>query len=212
MSQTHNFPELDVSETRVINDHEVTLASDASGKMNVSIDDKILPLDALLNLIGPQRQVERFHARSDQYSDRVIDQDPQSPSHFMDLYKDGEEQALVDLINLRRSLVGEENKELLDSLNTLQEVMINYRDGRNYTTKDTVSQTLAWVAKEIADVIVVATGTAARLGMQADIAFLEVALSNLTKVSPPEFRDDGKIQKGPNYRAPETKNLLIDRD
>lgn len=213
MVYTQDFPELDINEVRWIGDHKVQLASDVQGQMHVQVDDAVLPLDAVISLIGPQRMVERFHARSDQYANQSFDFDPESISKFIDHYSDQSvnEQDLADLFNLRRSLVGEEAKELKDALNALEEVMINYRDGRNYTSAETVQTTLAWVLKEISDVVVVSVGTAARLGAQADLSFLEVAKSNLTKVSPPEFRDDGKIQKGPNYKAPSQEGLLQDR-
>lgn len=214
MVYTTDFPELDISETRVINDHKVRLVSDVQGEMQVDVEGAVLPVEDLLRLIGPQRMVERFHQRNDWYSDSPSDFDPSSPSHFIDHYGDSEvsEQELVNLISLRKKLLYEENnEELFDALDTLQEVLINYRDGRNYTTQYQVTETLRWVAKEISDVIVVAVGTAARLGLQVDESFLEVARSNLTKVSPPEHREDGKIQKGPNYVAPRPERLLTER-
>lgn len=214
MVYTEDFPELDISETRVINDHKVRLVSDAQGEMQLDVEGAILPIDALLRLIGPQRMVERFHQRNDWHSDNPSDFDPTSPSHFIDYYGDSgvSEEELVNLISLRKKLLYEENdEELFDALDTLQEVLINYRDGRNYTTQHHVTETLRWVAKEISDVIVVAVGTAARLGLQADESFLEVARSNLTKVSPPQHREDGKIEKGPNYTPPRPERLLTDR-
>lgn len=61
------------------------------------------------------------------------------------------------------------------------------------------------LAKELADVVYVAYGTALAYGIDLDIALREVHESNMTKLDDDGkaiVRDDGKILKGPNYRPP----------
>ena len=69
------------------------------------------------------------------------------------------------------------------------------------------------VAKELADVVYVAYGTAVSLGIDLDGVLRLVHLSNMSKLGEdgaPVFREDGKVVKGPNYWSPEPaiKTLL----
>jgi len=62
------------------------------------------------------------------------------------------------------------------------------------------------IAKELADLVYVAYGTAIAYGFDLDDVLEEVHKSNMTKVGDdgkPLYREDGKILKGPNYRPPD---------
>jgi len=67
-------------------------------------------------------------------------------------------------------------------------------------------------AKEMADLIYVLAGTAIAMGINLDRAFELVHLSNMSKLSPvtgkPVMRADGKVMKGPNYRAPDLASCM----
>jgi len=94
------------------------------------------------------------------------------------------------LAALREGLVYEEYNELLEELNPAI-----YRKGPLDKKK---------VAKEIADVLYVAYGTADAFGIDIDRVFEEVHRSNMSKLvdGKPLKREDGKILKGPNYTPP----------
>lgn len=61
------------------------------------------------------------------------------------------------------------------------------------------------VAKELADLLYVAYGTAASFGIPIDRVFKEVHLSNMSKLvdGKPLLRTDGKVLKGPQYKPPD---------
>jgi predicted HAD superfamily Cof-like phosphohydrolase len=65
--------------------------------------------------------------------------------------------------------------------------------------------------KEIADLRYVAGGLAVALGMELEAADAAVHESNMSKLGDdgkPIRRDDGKVLKGPNYRAPNLHNMV----
>lgn len=66
------------------------------------------------------------------------------------------------------------------------------------------------VAKELADLVYVVYGTAIALGINLDEAIRRVHESNLTKLvdGKPEYREDGKILKGPHYQAPDMEGVV----
>jgi predicted HAD superfamily Cof-like phosphohydrolase len=67
------------------------------------------------------------------------------------------------------------------------------------------------LAKELADVVYVAYGTAVTYGIDLDKVFAEVHRSNMSKLDEdgnPILREDGKILKGPNYFEPNIEKLL----
>lgn len=166
-------------------------------------DEPVATIDTedLLRLIGPQRQVEQFHATADTHSARGMDFDPNTLDDFVAYYRTHIED-LHELIKLRKKLIHEEAEEAIEALDQFN---MDVGDGRD------PSESALAVAKELADVMVVTVGTAARLGLQVDLAFTEVAASNLSKVDPPAYREDGKIQKGPNYQPPNPLMLHHDR-
>lgn len=64
---------------------------------------------------------------------------------------------------------------------------------------------LEHIAKELADLVIVAHGAALTLGINLDRAVALVHESNMSKLvdGRPDMRDDGKVLKGPNYRPPD---------
>lgn len=69
----------------------------------------------------------------------------------------------------------------------------------------------ARVAKELADLLYVTYGAAAALGIPIDAVFREVHRSNMSKLDSdgkPIKREDGKVIKGPNYKAPDIRRLV----
>ena len=86
--------------------------------------------------------------------------------------------------NLQMVFVEEEFYELLHSYNNL---------GRED------------VIKEACDLIWVTYGLLHAMGVDANTAFGKVSDSNMSKI--PFTYKDGKVQKGPNYRKPNLKDL-----
>jgi len=71
------------------------------------------------------------------------------------------------------------------------------------------------IAKELADLVYVAYGTALVYDIDLDEALRAVHDSNLTKLDDngkPVLREDGKVLKGPNYKPPDMKGALITKE
>ena len=68
-----------------------------------------------------------------------------------------------------------------------------------------IAEDLHAIAKELADVVIVAYGSAISLGIDLDKAVALVHASNMSKLvdGKPVMRGDGKVLKGPNYRPPD---------
>ncbi len=67
--------------------------------------------------------------------------------------------------------------------------------------------------KEFADDLYVKLGTLVALGVadKFEEAFARVHLSNMSKLDEtgkPIYREDGKVLKGPNYKAPDLGDLV----
>lgn len=89
------------------------------------------------------------------------------------------------LVAFRISLIDEEYDELIQAL--------NWGDRR-------------FIAKEAADLVYVVVGTCIALGIPYDSVFDAVHKSNMSKLDDegkPYLREDGKVEKGPNYQAPD---------
>jgi predicted HAD superfamily Cof-like phosphohydrolase len=87
----------------------------------------------------------------------------------------------------RIALIDEEYDELIEAL--------NWGDRR-------------FIAKELADLVYVVIGTAVALGIPFDAVFDAVHKSNMSKLDDegkPYLRADGKVEKGPNYKAPDAE-------
>lgn len=69
---------------------------------------------------------------------------------------------------------------------------------------------LADIALELADVVVVAYGTAATYGLDLDRAIDEVMRANRSKFvdGKPLLRADGKVLKGPDFEPPDMERVV----
>lgn len=69
---------------------------------------------------------------------------------------------------------------------------------------------LPGVAQELADVVIVAYGTAAAYGLDLDRALAEVMRANRSKFvdGKPLLRADGKVLKGPDYEPPDMGRVV----
>jgi len=95
-------------------------------------------------------------------------------------------------MNLRFSLMDEENKEYLDAMKN----------------KDLIE-----VADALGDMLYILCGTIITHGMQdvIDEVFEEIQCSNMSKLGSdgkPIYREDGKVLKGPNYFKPDIAKIL----
>lgn len=75
----------------------------------------------------------------------------------------------------------------------------------------TCGQFLQDILAELADVVYVAYGAAITYGVDLDAAIEEIHRANMMKLwsdGRPRYRDDGKILKGPHYRAPDLSHLV----
>lgn len=91
---------------------------------------------------------------------------------------------------LRYDLIDEELKELRQAI-----------DERN----------IVEIADALTDLLYVVYGAGHSFGLDLDKCFEEVHNSNMTKLGPegkPIYREDGKVMKGPGYRAPDLKTTL----
>ena len=91
---------------------------------------------------------------------------------------------------LRFSLIEEELKELRQAL---------------------IERDIVEVADALTDLLYVVYGAGHSFGLDLDKCFEEVHNSNMTKLGPegkPIYREDGKVMKGPGYRAPDLKTTL----
>jgi predicted HAD superfamily Cof-like phosphohydrolase len=77
-----------------------------------------------------------------------------------------------------------------------------------------LSGDLEATAKELADQVYVAHGTALALGIDLDAAVRAVHESNMTKLvdGEPVMRPDGKVLKGPNYQEPDMSHCVLDKE
>ncbi|EFG07794.1 secreted protein [Streptomyces clavuligerus] len=74
-----------------------------------------------------------------------------------------------------------------------------------------VTGPLDHLAQELADVVYIAYGTALVHGIDLDEVLAEVHRANMSKLGPdhtPVRRPDGKVLKGPHYRAPDIASVL----
>jgi predicted HAD superfamily Cof-like phosphohydrolase len=100
----------------------------------------------------------------------------------------------LDVRAVRAALLDEEHKEIQEAL---------------------ASGDREAIAKELADLVYVAHGTALVYEIDLDIALREIHDSNMTKLGDdgkPVLRADGKILKGPNYKPPDMRVALITKE
>ena len=95
-------------------------------------------------------------------------------------------------MNLRFSLMDEENKEYLEAIK---------------------NNDMVEVADALGDMLYILCGTIITHGMQdvIDEVFEEIQRSNMSKLGSdgkPIYREDGKVLKGPNYFKPDIAKIL----
>ena len=96
----------------------------------------------------------------------------------------------VELLVLRKNLIKEEVEEVFAAIKESNE---------------------AHVLKELVDVVVVCVGMADTYGWDFDTAFKRVHESNMSKLDDdgkPIYREDGKVIKSKNYKAPYLSDLV----
>lgn len=94
----------------------------------------------------------------------------------------------TDLLWLRRTLHDEEHEELVEAL---------------------ASGNLVAIARELADVVYVAYGTAHGFGIDLDVALREVHRANMQKANGPR-RADGKAMKPEGFVPPDMTEAVRD--
>ena len=96
----------------------------------------------------------------------------------------------VELLVLKKNLIKEEVEEVFEAIKESNE---------------------AHVLKELVDVVVVCVGMADTYGWDFDTAFKRVHESNMSKLDDdgkPIYREDGKVIKSKNYKAPSLSDLV----
>ena len=110
------------------------------------------------------------------------------------------------LWDMQVSLINEESCEFLEAAEEL------YADPEDPNLREAL-------VKELSDLVFVCYQFAAAFNIDLDEAMFRVFESNLTKLDDsglPIFREDGKVLKGPNYKAPDLSacvpqpNILYD--
>jgi predicted HAD superfamily Cof-like phosphohydrolase len=70
------------------------------------------------------------------------------------------------------------------------------------------AQDLVGVADALGDLLYVVYGAAVEYGVDLEAVFAEIHRSNMTKDQGRGCRCDGKVSKGPGYRAPEVREVV----
>lgn len=115
------------------------------------------------------------------------------------------EEPTIKLLELRKTLITEEVKELISDIDDAIKIL---QEGNTVPVELYTN-----MLKEMADVQVVLSGTAVTLKPlhNLDEAFDRVHQSNMSKLGEdgkPIYREDGKVLKGPNYKAPFLDDLV----
>tara|TARA_R100000781_G_scaffold15532_3_gene12861 strand:+ start:6749 stop:7156 length:408 start_codon:yes stop_codon:yes gene_type:complete len=112
-------------------------------------------------------------------------------------------QYTVELLELRKNLLLEEVNEYNHELDVMAVEVL--RHGRPHL------ETQARHLKELADIQYIISGNAVTFGCNLQAAFNRVHSSNMSKLGEdgkPIYREDGKVLKGPNYKAPNLIDLV----
>lgn len=102
-------------------------------------------------------------------------------------------------------LIGEEFDEVMEELQRQEYV------GTLLTAFPLENVDVEALAKELSDLLYVAYGSAEAYGIDLDKAFELVHESNMSKLGDdgrPVRREDGKVLKGPNYKAPDMTDAI----
>jgi predicted HAD superfamily Cof-like phosphohydrolase len=118
-------------------------------------------------------------------------------------------------IELRFNLIEEEFIETADELADYAAFV--ERNDTKVITPETVEE-LATIrmqlTKELADMLYVIYGTAVSFDLPLEEVYKEVHRSNMSKLGEdgqPIFREDGKVLKGPNYKAADIAQFFFTR-
>lgn len=112
----------------------------------------------------------------------------------------------TDELWLRGTLHREESDELIAALQEWVGQLGKRKIERGDTFPPTHDPIRKAVARELADVVYVAYGSALIAGIDLDAAIAEVHRANMSKLGEdgkPILREDGKVLKGPNFRKPD---------
>ncbi len=102
------------------------------------------------------------------------------------------------LFDMQARLVAEETNEFLEACDNLKK--------EPHKPENHVE-----VLKEASDIVFVAYQFCAAYGLDLDTAMQRVYESNMSKLDDdgkPQYRSDGKVLKGPNYKKPELYDLV----
>ena len=75
-----------------------------------------------------------------------------------------------------------------------------------------LNKDLKEVADALTDILYVTYGAGHAFGINLDDCFEEVQKSNMSKLGEdgrPIYNQDGKVMKGPNYKAPDLKKVIL---
>lgn len=89
-------------------------------------------------------------------------------------------------------------------LDLIEEEVQELRDGLG-------KKSMLEIADALTDILYVVYGAGHAFGIDLDDCFHEVHSSNMTKLGAdgrPLYREDGKVMKGPNYRAPDLTKFV----
>ena len=104
------------------------------------------------------------------------------------------------LFDLQARLIDEEYAEFAEACQDL------FKDQSNHAAQ-------AALLKELADLVFVCYQFAAAFGLDLDTAMRRVYESNMSKLGEdgkPNYREDGKVLKGPNYKRANVADLIPD--
>ena len=114
--------------------------------------------------------------------------------------------AMHERTGLRKDLIEEEFDEFLDSHETTYGGSSRLGFYHELVDVDTVAY-----ADALADLVYVCFGAAIEAGIDLNMVLRDVHRSNMSKLGEdgrPIYREDGKVLKGPNYSAPNIKEVL----
>jgi NTP pyrophosphatase (non-canonical NTP hydrolase) len=118
---------------------------------------------------------------------RAVEAERESPSRMLAEFHAAVSHPETDGLWLRRTLHDEEHAELVEALELGDRGQI---------------------ARELADVVYVAFGTACAAGINLDAALAEVHRANMHKATAGIRRDDGKVIKPPDFKPPDMSAAL----
>ena len=119
----------------------------------------------------------------------------------------GKPNAMHERTELRWDLIGEEYREFVHEHD---ERIADYAPDGGPIFVPWVRDTANY-AKELADLVIVSFGAAIEAGIDLNMVLGAVHASNMSKLGEdgkPIYREDGKVLKGPNYSAPNIKEVL----